>query len=31
MTQSSVSRAKAIKALRENDKDVVNTIMALSS
>ena len=31
MTQASVSRKKAIKALRENDNDIVNSIMALSS
>ncbi|KKF92324.1 Nascent polypeptide-associated complex subunit alpha [Ceratocystis platani] len=30
MTQASVSRNKAIKALRENDNDIVNSIMALS-
>ncbi|KAK3935691.1 ribosomal protein L14-domain-containing protein [Diplogelasinospora grovesii] len=30
MTQASVSRKKAIKALRENDNDIVNSIMALS-
>jgi nascent polypeptide-associated complex subunit alpha len=27
MQQASVSRAKAVKALRENDNDVVNAIM----
>ena len=31
MTQASVSRKKAVKALRENDNDIVNSIMALSS
>jgi nascent polypeptide-associated complex subunit alpha len=30
MTQASVSRKKAIKALKENDNDIVNSIMALS-
>lgn len=30
MTQASVSRSKAIKALKENDNDIVNSIMALS-
>ncbi|KAF2859647.1 nascent polypeptide-associated complex, alpha subunit [Piedraia hortae CBS 480.64] len=30
MAQASVSRAKAVKALRENDNDIVNSIMALS-
>lgn len=30
MEQANVSRAKAIKALREHDNDVVNTIMELS-
>lgn len=30
MTQASVSRNKAIKALRDNDNDIVNSIMALS-
>ncbi|KAI0201781.1 nascent polypeptide-associated complex, alpha subunit [Astrocystis sublimbata] len=30
MTQATVSRAKAIKALKENDNDIVNSIMALS-
>ena len=30
MTQASVSRTKAIKALKENDNDIVNSIMALS-
>ncbi|KAI9711471.1 MAG: GAL4 enhancer protein [Bogoriella megaspora] len=30
MTQASVSRKKAVKALRENDNDIVNSIMALS-
>merc|ERR1712110_160673 len=29
--QAGVSRSKAIKALKQNDKDVVNAIMALSS
>jgi nascent polypeptide-associated complex subunit alpha len=30
MTQANVSRKKAIKALKENDNDIVNSIMALS-
>ena len=30
MAQANVSRGKAIKALRENDNDIVNSIMALS-
>ncbi|KAK6072662.1 NAC domain-containing protein [Seiridium cupressi] len=30
MTQAGVSRKKAIKALKENDNDIVNSIMALS-
>ncbi|KAI1007009.1 hypothetical protein K3495_g1211 [Podosphaera aphanis] len=30
MTQATVSRNKAIKALKENDNDIVNSIMALS-
>ena len=30
MTQASVSRNKAVKALKENDSDIVNSIMALS-
>ncbi|EJT70384.1 nascent polypeptide-associated complex subunit alpha, variant [Gaeumannomyces tritici R3-111a-1] len=30
MTQAGVSRTKAIKALKENDNDIVNSIMALS-
>jgi nascent polypeptide-associated complex subunit alpha len=30
MTQATVSRKKAIKALKENDNDIVNSIMALS-
>lgn len=30
MTQANVSRAKAVKALKENDNDIVNSIMALS-
>ncbi|KAI1339334.1 nascent polypeptide-associated complex, alpha subunit [Xylariaceae sp. FL0016] len=30
MTQANVSRKKAIKALQENDNDIVNSIMALS-
>ncbi|GAB0135685.1 GAL4 enhancer protein [Epichloe bromicola] len=30
MTQANVSRNKAIKALKENDNDIVNSIMALS-
>lgn len=29
-TQANVSRKKAIKALKENDNDIVNSIMALS-
>jgi nascent polypeptide-associated complex subunit alpha len=29
--QANVSRAKAVKALKENDSDIVNAIMALSS
>ncbi len=29
-TQAGVSRKKAIKALKENDNDIVNSIMALS-
>ena len=31
MTQASVSRKKAVKALKENGNDIVNSIMALSS
>jgi len=31
MQQASVSRKKAVKALKENDNDIVNSIMALSS
>ena len=31
MTQASVSRKKAVKALKENDNDIVNSIMALST
>jgi len=31
MTQANVSRKKAIKALKENDNDIVNSIMALSA
>ncbi|KAM7537350.1 hypothetical protein Aperf_G00000070867 [Anoplocephala perfoliata] len=31
MDQANVSRAKAISALRKNDKDIVNAIMSLSS
>lgn len=31
MAQASVSRKKAVKALKENDNDIVNSIMALSS
>merc|ERR1712048_1224395 len=31
MSQANVSRGKAIRTLKENDKDVVNSIMALSS
>ncbi|KAK0655793.1 NAC domain-containing protein [Cercophora newfieldiana] len=30
MTQANVTRKKAIKALKENDNDIVNSIMALS-
>ncbi|KAI9674584.1 MAG: GAL4 enhancer protein [Trizodia sp. TS-e1964] len=30
MSQASVSRSKAVKALKENDNDIVNSIMALS-
>ena len=30
MAQATVSRKKAIKALKENDNDIVNSIMALS-
>lgn len=30
MTQASVSRTKAVKALKENGNDIVNSIMALS-
>ena len=30
MNQANVSRKKAIKALKENDNDIVNSIMALS-
>ena len=30
MAQAGVSRKKAIKALKENDNDIVNSIMALS-
>ncbi|KAK0729987.1 NAC domain-containing protein [Lasiosphaeris hirsuta] len=30
MTQANVSRTKAVKALKENDNDIVNSIMALS-
>jgi len=30
MAQANVSRKKAVKALQENDKDIVNSIMALS-
>ncbi len=30
MNQANVSRGKAIKALKENDNDIVNSIMALS-
>ena len=30
MTQAGVSRKKAIKALKDNDNDIVNSIMALS-
>lgn len=31
MTQANVSRAKAVKALKENDGDIVNSIMSLVS
>jgi len=31
MQQASVSRAKAVKALRDNDNDIVNSIMSLST
>ncbi|KAI9295705.1 nascent polypeptide-associated complex, alpha subunit [Neoconidiobolus thromboides FSU 785] len=31
MTQASVSRAKAVKALKENSNDLVNAIMALTT
>lgn len=31
MQQASVSRKKAVKALKENDNDIVNSIMALST
>lgn len=31
MAQSGVSRKKAVKALKENDNDIVNSIMALSA
>ncbi|KAF2223507.1 nascent polypeptide-associated complex subunit alpha [Elsinoe ampelina] len=31
MTQASVSRKKAVKALKENDNDIVNSIMSLST
>jgi nascent polypeptide-associated complex subunit alpha len=30
MSQASVSRKKAVKALKENDNDIVNSIMSLS-
>lgn len=30
MTQASVSRKKAVKALKDNNNDIVNSIMALS-
>lgn len=30
MAQASVSRKKAVKALKDNDNDIVNSIMALS-
>lgn len=30
MAQASVTRKKAVKALKENDNDIVNSIMALS-
>jgi nascent polypeptide-associated complex subunit alpha len=31
MNQAGVSRKKAVKALKENDNDIVNSIMALSA
>jgi nascent polypeptide-associated complex subunit alpha len=31
MQQASVTRARAVKALKENENDIVNSIMALSS
>ena len=31
MTQADVSRAKAVKALKENNKDIVTAILALTS
>jgi len=31
MQQASVSRKKAVRALKENDSDIVNSIMALST
>jgi nascent polypeptide-associated complex subunit alpha len=31
MQQASVTRGKAVKALKENENDIVNSIMALSS
>jgi nascent polypeptide-associated complex subunit alpha len=31
MQQASVSRTKAVKALRDNDNDIVNSIMSLST
>lgn len=31
MAQASVSRKKAVKALKENDNDIVNSIMSLST
>lgn len=30
MAQAGVTRKKAVKALKENDNDIVNSIMALS-
>jgi len=30
MKQASVSKSKAVKALKENDNDIVNSIMALT-
>lgn len=31
MQQAGVSRAKAVKALRENDNDIVNSIMSITA